>query len=77
MTMPAHIRHQRVFRLVINSLDNEAFSDGNEAFEIARILRVCATRIENGEYGFPSETIRDVNGNDVGRYAVKTLEQWG
>lgn len=45
--------------------------------EIARILRECAAKIEGGALGFASETVRDVNGNDVGRYALKTAAQWG
>lgn len=57
---------------------NAAFTDeaGNvtndsAAPELARILREIADRIEAGtDYGW-FKTIRDVNGNDVGRYALK------
>lgn len=39
--------------------------------ELARILREIANRIESGrDYDF-FQTIRDTNGNDVGRYAMK------
>jgi len=69
-----------VFRLYVRC-DGAAFSDdgyGRPAdrdiqrdAEIARILRVVADRITLG--GAPSHylTILDVNGNDVGRYALK------
>lgn len=57
---------------------NDAFTDeaGNvtndsAAPELARILREIADRIEAGtDYGW-FKTIHDVNGNDVGRYALK------
>lgn len=57
---------------------NAAFCDeaGNvtndsAAPELARILREIADRIEAGtDYGW-FKTIHDVNGNDVGRYALK------
>ena len=42
---------------------NAAFADGNEAAELARILREAAQRIEHGCTGFP---LRDNNGNRVG-----------
>ena len=39
--------------------------------ELARILREIADQIEAGrQYDF-FQTIRDINGNDVGRYALK------
>ena len=44
--------------------DNEAFSDGNEDSEIARILRKLADDLENGRH--PYYTI-DINGNKVGK----------
>ena len=57
---------------------NAAFCDeaGNvtndsAAPELARILREIADRIEAGtDYGW-FKTILDVNGNDVGRFAMK------
>jgi hypothetical protein len=66
---------QRSFRLFI-SLDNEAFANGNEATETARILRNVATRIESGEFYGHFLTIRDANGNDVGRFAAKDVSQF-
>jgi hypothetical protein len=57
--------------------DNAAFCDDGDATassaapELARILREIADKIESGaQYDF-SQTIRDINGNDVGRYAIK------
>lgn len=51
--------------------DNAAFDDGNREAEIIRILRSIADRVErDGCSGF-FETIRDVNGNEVGRFALK------
>lgn len=59
------------------SCNNAVFSNTGDANyqsaapELARILRVIADQIENGApYDF-FQTIRDVNGNDVGRYAIK------
>lgn len=53
--------------------DNAAFDDDIDG-EIVRILRSVAARIEcAGLSGF-FETIRDVNGNDVGRYALKNAD---
>jgi hypothetical protein len=67
----------KVFRVYF-ATDNAAFgkNESEAAPEIARILREIAMRVEDGNFGFPSETIRDYNGNDVGRYALKTLAQW-
>jgi hypothetical protein len=69
----------RLFRLFIVT-ENDAFDGTNrrEACprEIARILRECADRIESDGVGSLSETIRDINGNDVGRYALKTVGTW-
>ena len=42
---------------------NEAFADGNEAAELARILREAARKIENGHTEFK---LHDYNGNRVG-----------
>ncbi|MNK49866.1 hypothetical protein D3C87_687310 [compost metagenome] len=53
--------------------DNAAFDDAPEA-EIARILREMADSLESrGASGF-FETIHDINGNDVGRYALKETQ---
>lgn len=40
--------------------------------EIARILREVAARIESGCAYHKCVTIRDANGNDVGRFALKS-----
>lgn len=55
------------FKLIIESLDNDAFQDGNQGYEVARILRKFADQIE--EYGVESvngSPVRDINGNSVG-----------
>lgn len=48
--------------------DNAAFEDEQGETEIARILRDIADRVESGEYCGKFQTIRDLNGNDVGRF---------
>lgn len=54
--------------------DNAAFADGGRDAEIVRILRAIADRVEReGCSGF-YETIRDINGNDVGRFALKNAD---
>jgi hypothetical protein len=58
-----------IFRLNVHT-DNAAF-DPDPAPELARILRAAAERIESGEYIGHYLTILDVNGNDVGRFALK------
>lgn len=67
------------FTLYVDT-DNAAFdatrfgADGEgPRYEIARILREAADKIERNGVAFASETIRDVNGNDVGRYALKPV----
>ena len=51
-------------------LGNAAFSDPEEGhyepFEVARILRQVASRVEDGE---KDGALRDVNGNKVGFFA--------
>ncbi len=50
--------------------DNAAFDD--MPAEVCRILRSVADRIErDNEVPAMYQTIRDINGNDVGRYAIK------
>lgn len=57
------------YRLTV-SLDNAAFTEGG-AEELARILREEARRVAAD--GFPTErTLRDTNGNTVGRVEVTT-----
>ncbi|MBX6192200.1 MULTISPECIES: hypothetical protein [Pseudomonas] len=54
--------------------DNEAFDGAGRDYEIARILRAIADKVEGfGCSGF-FETIRDINGNDVGRFALKNAD---
>lgn len=62
------------FRLTIET-DNAAFEDTMEigrgpAWEIARILREVATRIDAGDIG-KARDIRDINGNVVGQFELK------
>jgi hypothetical protein len=52
------------------STDNAAFNP-DPAPELARILRAIADRIDRGEDIRMYQTILDVNGNDVGRFAHK------
>lgn len=51
--------------------DNAAFEDDPRP-ELARILRVIADKVEQSgnEIGW-FQTVRDINGNDVGRFALK------
>ena len=73
------------FRLVVE-LENAAFHNDSDPTwhmldaagrdELARILHKVADRVANGEAGFQTENVRDVNGNTVGSYAVKTRAQW-
>ena len=55
------------FRLYITT-DNAAFEDPSE---LPRILRKISMDIEDGKDVSHFQTILDVNGNDVGRYALK------
>lgn len=61
----------RSFRLAF-ATDNAAFDDDARP-EIVRILREIAAEIESNEPDelFPNRTIRDVNGNDIGRFYHK------
>jgi hypothetical protein len=43
---------------------NSAFEGGNKSYELARILRKLAEKVENGIYDCK---IMDVNGNTVGK----------
>jgi hypothetical protein len=54
--------------------DNDAFQP-EPALELAVILRKIADQIEAGDRDIHCyQTIFDTNGNDVGRYALKTDE---
>lgn len=48
--------------------DNAAFTEDGPAFEIARILHAVAERCEAGHTD--AGVLRDINGNDVGRYRM-------
>ena len=54
------------FRLNIN-LDNDAFQGPDGRHEIAQILKECARKIEDGS---KESSLRDINGNKVGKYAI-------
>jgi hypothetical protein len=58
------------FRLQI-ACDNAAFED-NMGGELARILREVASRIERGEDCGSFVNVRDINGNVVGSFALKS-----
>lgn len=65
-----------VFKLNINC-GNDAFDNGNREHEIVRILREVANQIEDGAVDIEYfQTIRDINGNDVGRFALKPSDYW-
>lgn len=50
--------------------DNDAFEGAGRDYEIARILRAMADRIE--DHGCPTAPaiVRDVNGNNIGRFCL-------
>lgn len=48
--------------------DNAVFQDGNKPYEIARILREIADKIEDGQ---TEGNIRDINGNTTGSFKVR------
>lgn len=51
-------------KIVISMLtENAAFDEGNEEYEVARILRKLADRLESGAR---PEVLMDINGNRVG-----------
>lgn len=59
------------------SVENDAFQEC-EVVEIARILRKIAVDIVRDASGDKAprmcQTIHDINGNDIGRYAVKAKQ---
>lgn len=61
------------FQLYIRT-DNDVFSDDVPlgGGEIARILREIADKVEKDGCPYHFTTIHDKNGNDVGRYALKS-----
>ena len=50
---------------------NNAAFDGNIDLEIASVLQQIVNRIEDRPLTGFFETVRDVNGNNIGRYALK------
>jgi len=65
----------KTFKLYID-LENDAFQP-EASREIACILRLIAEKINNrtDEDLSKYKTIFDINGNDVGRYAIKELPE--
>lgn len=61
-----------IFKLYIRT-GNAAF-DENKSEEVARILREVADKIEANGVQRHFQSIRDINGNDVGRFAEKDEE---
>lgn len=47
--------------------DNSAFEDENKPFEIARILREIAFKVEND---ITEASISDINGNVIGTWEI-------
>ena len=64
----------KTFRLTIHT-ENEAFTSGpagcERNAETARILRDVANALDQGAEYCYYVTLRDINGNDVGRAAFK------
>lgn len=54
--------------LIELEVTNDAFSDINKVYEVARIFRLLAENLENGY--IPSK-IKDINGNTVGKIEYK------
>lgn len=44
---------------------NDAFQDGNKEYEVSRILKELAEKVENGSDG---GKIKDINGNTIGEW---------
>lgn len=53
--------------------ENDAFQDGDESREIARILRHIAQIIETQGAPAHHQTVFDMHGNGIGRYDVKEI----
>lgn len=56
-----------MFKIEIDT-GNAAFEDEGKGYEIARILRDIADKVENGA---ESGIARDINGNKVGTFEVE------
>jgi hypothetical protein len=64
---------RRTFKVQFNC-DNAAFGPDDDGYmrdEIARILRDIADKVERKGLSGCWETIRDLNGNDIGAFAYK------
>lgn len=53
------------------STSNAAFEDESGAFEVARILRALADKLEDGHR---DGIVKDVNGNTVGNFRLNDAE---
>ena len=53
------------FRFLIANLENAAFSDGERDAEVARLLRLTADKLDNGQQ---CGNLKDYNGNMVGDF---------
>ena len=60
----------QIFRLTIRCGDDALADSATDGHELARILRDIADKVEGGA-PWAYQTVRDINGNDVGRYALK------
>lgn len=56
--------------VTLESNDNAAFGD-DPRFEVARILRQAARRIEQGDYPEGGFRLNDENGNKCGEVAIE------
>lgn len=67
-----------MFTLRIDT-DNAAFYDHDENFapapEVARILSVVANQVLANDHDHHAQTVRDINGNDVGRFRLTEEER--
>lgn len=66
-----------MFTLTIRT-ENDAFGEDAEtrAYEVARILREIARKLEAGDDDFGHyRTLRDSNGNDVGRARLRSEDE--
>ncbi|MER9178917.1 hypothetical protein [Mesorhizobium sp. M0767] len=52
--------------------DGDAFTDGNGAAEVARILRDIIDKVETTQHG--SGPIHDLNGNRIGHWSLALSE---
>lgn len=66
----------RIFKLEV-TCDNDAF-EPEPWEELARILREAADKLEREREACKwFQTVRDINGNDVGRFALKHADYFG